>query len=68
MTGWSGETAPARLTQQELAEHWRITVRTLERWRAAGIGPASLKLNGRVLYRIEDVLAFEAAYSGVPGI
>jgi hypothetical protein len=52
---------PERLTQDELADHWRISIRTLERWRVAGTGPASLKLNGRVLYRIEDVIAFEEA-------
>ncbi len=62
------EPAPSRLTQQELAACWRISVRTLERWRAAGIGPACLKLNGRILYRLEDVLAFEAAHCGDPEI
>ena len=45
--------------QGELAQRWRISPRTLERWRCAGTGPAWLQLNGRVLYRLEDVLAFE---------
>lgn len=49
------------LTQPELAERWRVSGRTLERWRCAGTGPAWLHLNGRVLYRMSDVLAFEAA-------
>jgi hypothetical protein len=47
------------LTQPELAERWRVSGRTLERWRRAGTGSAWLQLNGRVLYRLEDVLAFE---------
>ena len=47
--------------QAELARRWRISPRTLERWRCAGTGPAWLRLNGRVLYRLEDVLAFERA-------
>ena len=42
-------------------ERWRVSPRTLERWRCAGTGPAWLQLNGRVLYRLEDVLAFERA-------
>jgi len=49
------------LTQHELADRWRISHRTLERWRCAGQGPAYLKLGGSVVYRIADVEAFEAA-------
>lgn len=52
---------PERLTQEELARHWRVTTRTLERWRACNLGPAWMKLEGRVLYRAEDILAFETA-------
>jgi hypothetical protein len=33
---------------------------TLERWRFLNQGPAFLKLIGRVVYRLEDVEAFEA--------
>jgi hypothetical protein len=49
------------VTQAELAERWRISGRTLDRWRASGTGPAWLKFRGRVLYRVEDVLAYEQA-------
>ena len=52
-------TAPRRLLQAELAERWRVSPRTLERWRVTGTGPAWVQLNGRVLYRLEDVEAFE---------
>jgi hypothetical protein len=36
-----------------------LSRRTLERWRAAGTGPAWVKLNGRIRYRAEDIEAFE---------
>jgi predicted site-specific integrase-resolvase len=50
---------PRHLTQAELAERWRLSERTLDRWRTEGKGPAWLRLNGRIRYRWEDVLAFE---------
>lgn len=48
-----------RLTQEELAGRWRMSPRSLERWRSDGVGPAWIKMRGRVLYRIEDVVAYE---------
>lgn len=66
-----GEAAPApasvnarpvrHLDQTELARRWRMSPRTLERWRFEGQGPAFLKLGGRVAYRLADIEAFEAA-------
>ena len=47
------------LNQGELADRWNVSAATLERWRTAGIGPVFLKLQGRVLYRIEDIEAYE---------
>lgn len=47
------------LNQRNLADRWDVSEATLERWRTEGIGPVFLKLQGRVLYRIEDVEAFE---------
>ena len=47
------------LSQIDLAARWRISPRTLERWRWCGEGPSCMKLGGRVIYRLEDVLAFE---------
>ena len=47
------------LNQIELARRWRISPRTLERWRWLGKGPRYLKI-GRVVYRLDDVEAFEA--------
>ena len=48
------------LLQSELASRWRISPRTLERWRSTGEGPRFCKIGGRVTYREEDVVAFEA--------
>jgi predicted site-specific integrase-resolvase len=48
------------LNQIELADRWGISHRTLERWRWLGEGPAYLKIGGRVVYRLEDVEAYEA--------
>ena len=47
--------------QTELARRWRMSPRSLERWRWQGIGPRYLKLNGRICYRESDILEYEAA-------
>jgi predicted site-specific integrase-resolvase len=48
-----------RLSQQQLAERWGLSPKTLERWRVQGIGPVYIRLPGRVVYRLEDVEAYE---------
>ena len=48
------------LNQIELSRRWSLSPRTLERWRWLRTGPAFLKVGGRVLYRLEDIEAFEA--------
>jgi Helix-turn-helix domain len=53
-------TSSDMLTPPELAARWRMSVRTLDRWRAKKYGPAWLCLGGRILYRRVDVEAFEA--------
>ncbi len=45
--------------QQQLAQRWHISESSLERWRSEGIGPVYLKLQGRVVYRLEDIEAYE---------
>jgi hypothetical protein len=52
---------PRHLRQIDLARRWCVSPRTLERWRWLRQGPAYLKLGGVVVYRLEDVVAFEAA-------
>ncbi|MEW8415677.1 MAG: helix-turn-helix domain-containing protein [Candidatus Thiodiazotropha endolucinida] len=47
------------LNQAELADRWGVSQRTLERWRAIGWGPCFLKMGGRVVYRLEDIEAYE---------
>jgi len=46
-------------TQKELARRWTLSHRTLERWRWASEGPAYMKIGGRIVYRLEDVLTYE---------
>ena len=53
--------AAQHFNQVELARRWRISPRSLERWRWQKVGPRYVKIGGRVVYRIEDVLAYEAA-------
>jgi hypothetical protein len=47
------------LHQQELADRWRISPRTLERWRWRKSGPSYHKIGGRVVYAVDDVEAYE---------
>ena len=47
------------LTQGDLAKRWRLGKRTLESWRVEGVGPCYLKIGNRVLYRLQDIEAFE---------
>ena len=48
------------LNQIDLARRWRVSPRTLERWRWQKIGPAYLKVGNHVVYPIEDVERYEA--------
>jgi hypothetical protein len=49
------------LHQVDLARRWKISPRTLERWRWLNQGPAYLKVGGRVVYRLSDIEAYEVA-------
>jgi hypothetical protein len=49
------------LSQNDLANRWLLSPRTLEQWRWQGRGPRYLKIGGRVIYRLCDVEAHEAA-------
>ena len=49
------------LNQRDLADRWRISARTLERWRWLKQGPAFLRIGGRVCYRLQDIVAYEEA-------
>ncbi|HEX4595658.1 MAG TPA: helix-turn-helix domain-containing protein [Bryobacteraceae bacterium] len=49
------------LNQVQLARRWSISPRTLERWRWLKQGPGYLKIGGRVVYRIDEIEAFETS-------
>jgi hypothetical protein len=55
------------LNQVHLARRWNLSPRTLERWRWLNQGPRYLKIGGRVVYRLEDVEAFENEVAHQPG-
>lgn len=50
----------ANRTQDEVAERWKISPRTLEQWRWLGKGPRFLKIGGRVLYPDAELDRHEA--------
>jgi predicted heme/steroid binding protein len=48
-------------TPKELVERWegRISVRTMANWRSQSNGPRYVKIGGRIMYKIEDVVSWE---------
>ncbi len=48
------------LRPEDLSARWHIAIRTLDNWRWRGEGPRYLKIGGRVIYRLEDIEAYEA--------
>ena len=58
---WPDERLPPRMSEHGLADHWQVSTRTLQRWRAAGQGPAWLRIGKKVVYRRADIRAYEAA-------
>ena len=49
------------LRERDLAARWHKSIRTLQRWRKEGYGPAYLQIGGTCLYRLGDILDYEAA-------
>lgn len=49
------------LRERELAARWRMSVRTLQRWRMSKCGPNWLKIGSRVVYSMDEIRAFELA-------
>ena len=47
------------MLQVELARRWKLSPRTLERFRYEKKGPPYVKIGGRVIYRVSDIEAFE---------
>ena len=50
---------PTYLNQQELADRWRVSPRTVERWRYLKTGPSYHKLGGKIGYSLADIEAYE---------
>lgn len=48
------------LTSREAAAYLRTSVPTLERWRAAGVGPRFTRCGQRILYHRQDLDAWLA--------
>lgn len=66
--------APSYLKQRELARRWRVSGRTLERWRAQFYGPAWVNIGGSIRYPLNEIEDFEsrhrnatAQYGGTDG-
>lgn len=49
------------LTLSEVADRYRVELRTVEGWRYRGIGPKAVKIGGRVLFPIHELMKFEEA-------
>lgn len=48
------------LTETELAERWKISVSSIQKWRGRGLGAAYLDIGmGTIRYRLADVLEYE---------
>ena len=51
--------SPRYLRTAEAARYLSLSPRTLEKHRTYGTGPAYRKIGGRVVYRLEDIEAYE---------
>lgn len=51
--------SPNYLNQAELARRFRVSPRTLERWRWKKTGPNFHKLGGKIVYAQSDIEAYE---------
>ena len=47
------------LDETELAARWKMSRKSLQRWRFWGTGPRHLKLGRKVVYLVQDVEDFE---------
>ena len=54
------------LRESELANRWKISSRTLEKWRAEGKPPAYQKIGRSIVYSFSDIVAYEKANRVVP--
>jgi len=45
--------------QQQLADSWGLSPKTLERWRVLGAGPKYIRLPGKGIYRMCDIEGYK---------
>jgi excisionase family DNA binding protein len=50
------------LTEAELAQRWKVSKRTIQRWRHEGRLPDAFRIGRKVLFRIDVVTAFECTF------
>lgn len=56
------------LTQRSLEDRWKVSGRTLERWRAENYGPAWYVFGGSIRYRLADIEEFERCHRHGPDL
>ncbi|MES2495712.1 MAG: hypothetical protein V4618_06345 [Pseudomonadota bacterium] len=65
-----GRRTPRQLffDEQWLASRWGVEIKTIQKWRYEGVGPAWHKFgeNGAVRYRLRDIVAFEKISRTLP--
>lgn len=49
------------LTTKELADRWRVTEKSVLKWRKEGKAPPFYTIHGSILYRLADVEELEQA-------
>jgi predicted DNA-binding transcriptional regulator AlpA len=49
------------LSRQDLADRYRLPVKTLAQWASKGTGPRYARMGRHVRYRLSDVIAWETA-------
>ena len=63
-----GHKLPALIRPKEAAEILGRPESTLRYWRCLGVGPAWIKLEGRVLYDKEDLLEYIQRSRHIPSV
>lgn len=56
------------ISTRDLSKRWDIPESTLRYWRCAGIGPAYVKLGGRIKYDLVDVERYIRANKRMPSM
>jgi hypothetical protein len=52
------------ISEDDLAVRWKVSKRTLQRWRNESRLPKAFKVGRKILYRLDAVEAFESAQVG----